>query len=125
MYRILCSVVMLGLTSCTQAPPVSSSQDALWQKFGHQSIDTILLAWGSPAAETRLTDGSRMVTYRHTTLLDAYSPYARSTGCEVTFLAKSPAYRVENIAMKGDAAECQLLAGGRTGMTHMDYPEPP
>ena len=110
--KIVCgfSLMLCGfcLVSCTPPPPVNDSRDILWRQFAHQPVDNLLMAWGPPAAETRLTNGSRMMTYRHATIYD-FSP---STGCEVSFLAPAPHYRIENIAMTGDPYECHLLAQG-------------
>jgi len=125
-FRPLYSVFGLALfaqciVSCTQSPPVNDSRDILWRQFAHQPVDSLLMAWGTPAAETRLTNGSRMITYRHATTYDV-SP---STGCEVSFLAPAPRYRIEDIAMVGDPYECYLLAQGQRGNRHINDLPPP
>jgi hypothetical protein len=121
--RILFLLGLIGLcaTACVQAPPVNESRSVLWQQFGGQSLDKLLLAWGTPAGETKLTNGSRMVTYRHATTYDA-SP---STGCEVSFLAPPPRYKINDIAMVGDPFECRLLAQGIRGDRHINNLPPP
>ena len=106
-------------------PPVEASREVLWQQYGHQSIDKLLLSWGAPIQETHLTDGSRMVTYKHMTIFEADSPYERRSGCEVNFLAPPPKFLIENISMEGDMRECQLLSQGRRGYTRYVYvPQP-
>ncbi len=45
--------------------------------------------------------------------------------CEVTLLAKSPSFRIENIAMRGEAAECSQLAQGKMGSAVYPYVPPP
>jgi hypothetical protein len=105
-----------------QAPAVNDSRAVLWQQFGNQPIDKLLLAWGTPAGETKLTNGTRMVKYQHSTNYDV-SP---STGCEVSFLAPPPRHIINDIAMVGDPFECHLLAQGMRGTRHInDAPPPP
>ncbi len=118
-------ICIAGLFSCTPPPPVNESREVLWKEYAHQSIDKVILAWGPPAAETKLTNGSRMLTYNHATTYDALSPYERTSGCEVSFLAPPPHYHIENISMKGEAFECHQLALGRTGVMARPYIPPP
>ena len=117
-------LTLFSLAACTQAAPVEQSRDALWARYSHQSIDKVLLEMGTPERETRLTDNSRMATYQHSTILDNNSSYERKSGCEVTFMAQSPGYYVENISMQGDALECSLLAQGKTGTARRSYARP-
>jgi|GEM_PF-3351153 len=118
------AINMLWLASCTPPQPVTQSREIVWQQFGNQPVDNVLMAWGTPERETRLTNGSRMVTYQHSTIFDAGSPYERKTGCEVTFIAQPPKYRIVDVAMDGEAYECNLLAQGRTGSArHVAMPE--
>ena len=114
-----------GLAGCTSPPPVAQSQAIVWKKFSHESIDKVLLAWGTPTGETRLTDGSRLISYRHATVNNAASPYEYSQGCEATLLAPPPKYHIKNVALKGDPYECQLLAQGHVGVTSYGYVPPP
>jgi len=122
--RLLIVTPILWLVSCTPPPPVAASRDVLWEQYAHQPVDKVLLTMGTPERETRLTDGSRMVTYQHSTIYDAGTPTERQTGCEVTFMAQSPHYRVENIAMEGEGYECNLLAQGHTGSRRIYIPPP-
>ncbi len=118
-------ISILALSACTPPPPVNQSRDVLWEKYAHHSVDEILLSWGAPAAETKLTNGSRLVTYRHATTYDAASPYERSNGCEVSFLAPPPHFKVENISMTGDGFECAQLAKSGPGYARNVYVAPP
>ncbi len=120
-YLTAASLVLLCFSACKPPPPVNDSRDIVWGQFSNKSIDTLLLAWGAPQAETKLTDGSRLVTYRHSTEYDG-----GSSNCEVSFLAHVPNFSIDNIAMKGDAYECSLLAQGKTGTTRRNiYMQPP
>lgn len=124
-YSVISVVIAVMLAGCSAPPPIDHSREVLWQQFGQQPVDKLLMAWGTPARETRLTDDSRMVVYRHATIYESGSPYERQTGCEVTFMAQSPGFRIANIAMEGEAYECAILAQGRTGDTrHVYMPEP-
>jgi len=121
-------LLLLGLiafSACTPPPPVNASRDVLWEKFGHHSVDDILLGWGSPAAESKLTNGSRLLTYRRAVTYDAASPYERTSGCEVSFLAPPPHFTVNNISMTGDAYECAQLAKAGPGYARNVYVPPP
>ena len=84
-----CAVLLAG---CAAPPPVNDSRDVLWARYAHHPLDELLLAWGAPQAETKLTNGSRMVTYRHSTVYDAASPYEGASGCDVTMLAPPAAF---------------------------------
>ena len=121
-YIALLAVLLAG---CTPPPPVVDSREILWQRFGHHPLDELIMAWGTPAGETHLSNGSRMVTYRHATIYDAASPYERGVSCDVSFLAASPKFRIEDISMEGDAYECNLLAQGRLGIARNVYVPPP
>jgi len=125
--RLTCIIFisLLMLMACTPPPPVEQSRGVLWQRYAHHSIDDVLLAWGAPAAETKLTKGSRLVAYRHATTYDAESSYEHSSGCEVSFLAPPPHYTIENIAMTGNAYECARLAANGPGYTRNAYIPPP
>ncbi|MDE3015703.1 MAG: hypothetical protein KGI29_02115 [Pseudomonadota bacterium] len=122
-----CILAAGGLSACAalQAPPVIQSRAALWQRYGHQPLDALIMAWGAPSAETRLTDGSRLLTYRRTTTYDAESPQEIISDCEAVFLAKAPRYRISNVAMRGDPYECELLAEGKPGEVRHIYIPPP
>lgn len=114
----LFSIIILGitLTACATAPPVENSRQMLWQKFGNQPLDNLLLAWGPPTAETKLTNGARMVTYSYTYISDFgyYDQYMYR--CKASFLAPPPAYKIDNVSLDGDPNECSELAQGRTGI---------
>jgi len=112
---------MLMLDACAPPPPVTQSRDALWDKYAHRSVDDILLAWSTPQAESKLTNGSRLLTYRHSTIYDAGNSY----NCEVTFLAPPPRFTIENIAMSGDARDCQQLADHGPDTVRPPPPPPP
>lgn len=116
---------LLMLAACTPPPPVGQSRAVLWQRFGHHSIDEVLLAWGAPVAETKLTNGSRLVTYRHGTTYDAASPYEFSNGCQASFLAPPPRYTIDNVAMTGNPLECYLLTTQGPGYASHAYVPPP
>jgi hypothetical protein len=125
MQKLFIISLCLLVIGCVPVAPVNQSQEILWNKFANQPLDNVLLAWGAPAAETHLTEGSRLVTYRHSTTYEALSPYEHTLGCEVSFLAKPPGYLIGNIAMQGDAYECSLLAQGQTGYRRDTYVPPP
>jgi hypothetical protein len=112
------------LAGCTPPPPVEQSRTLLWQRYGHHSIDEILLAWNAPARETRLTGGSRLLTYTRAFTFDAASPYEQTTGCEASFIAPPPHFTIENIALKGDALECARLAQNGPGYARSVYIAP-
>lgn len=101
--------------ACAPVPSTEESQEALWRQFGNQPLDAVLLAWGAPAAETTLTKGGRLVTYRRSTVFDSHTAAEQNVACEVTFLAEPPKFHVVNVAMRGAASECRQLAQGRTG----------
>jgi hypothetical protein len=123
-FSFLCAGVLL-LSACTPAPPVEQSRGVLWQRYAHQPIDKLLLAWGAPAAETKLTDGSRLVSYRRAVTFDAASPYENTSGCEASFLAPPPGFTIENVALKGNPAECFALAQNGPGYVRNYYVPPP
>lgn len=120
-------LLCLLLVSCVTTPPtpVSESRDELWEKFGNEPIDALLMAWGAPAGETYLTDHARLVTYRHTTIYDSQSLYEHAVGCDASFLARPPDYKIENIRLDGDPYECRLLVQGRTGEARSMYMSTP
>ena len=118
-------LAVFALAACTPAPPVDQSREMLWNQFGNQPVDALLMSWGAPMSETHLTDGSRMVVYQHSTTYDAQSSYERQSGCKVSFLAQAPHYRISNIAMEGDAGECRMLSQGSTGNVRLSAPPPP
>ena len=116
-------LLFVPLVACTQLPPVEQSRDAMWKQYGNQPVDKLLMGLGTPERETKLTDGSRMVMYQFNSVYDADSPYAsRQSVCQATFIAKPPSFVIDNIAMKGDAYECDMLAQGHTGsVRHPSY----
>jgi hypothetical protein len=105
-------IALAALSGCTPPPPVTDSREVLWRQWGGQPVDQLLLTWGTPNAETRLTDGSRLLKYRRSTTYDAQSYHEYMTSCEVSFLAKPPEFRINDIAMEGTSGECNLLAKG-------------
>lgn len=115
-------VVLAGASGCTQAPPVGDSRELLWAQYGNRPVDELLLAWGVPAKETRLTDGSRMVTYRHSTMYVGRG--SSGSQCEVSFMAKAPKFLIGDIAMDGSANECRMLAQGKTGDVRVQDVDP-
>jgi hypothetical protein len=125
-FALSAAVTLVSLASCAgQVQEVSQSRERLWQQFGQQPVDALLMAWGTPERETRLTDGSRMLAYQHTTVIDADMPGEYRRGCEVTFMAQAPQFRIANVAMEGNPYECQLLAQGKTGYAqHMNTAPP-
>lgn len=112
---MLLFLILSALVACTPAPPVSDSREVLWQQFGNHPLDELLMAWGVPSKETHLSDGSRLVTFRRSTVYDSRSPYERSVACEVSFMAKGSAQKISDISMQGAPNECRLLALGRVG----------
>jgi hypothetical protein len=126
--RILPAALALSvalLSGCTPPPPVEQSRAQVWQRFAHHSIDDVMLAWGPPSAESKLTNGSRMLTYRRGVTYDAGSSYASTNGCEATFLAPPPHFKVENVAMTGNGFQCADLARAGPGFTAHPYVPPP
>ena len=118
-------LVPIAVSACTPTPTVAESRDRMWAQYNHQSVDALLLAFGPPVRESRLTDGSRLLTYEFNSIYDYGSPYERKSGCEATFMAKAPKYLLENIAMQGVPYECKMLADGNTGSARHDYLPPP
>lgn len=116
---------LYALAGCTPPPPVGDSRETLWRQWGGQPVDQLLLSWGTPVGETRLTDGSRLLKYRHSTTYDAQSPYEHGAACEVSFLARPPAFRIDDVALEGAANECNLLAQGRIGDVVLNAAPPP
>lgn len=117
-------VVLALLAACTPPQTVEQSRDQLWAAYGNQPVDSVLMALGTPARESHLSDGSRMLTYQFASVYDSGSPFERRAGCEVTLLAKSPSFKLENIAMQGQPYECSVLASGRTGLVRHPYMPP-
>ena len=105
--------------ACAPVQAVETSRELLWERFGGHPVDELLLEWGAPAAETHLTDGSRLLKYHRILTYDAGSPYARTSGCEVSFLAGPPKFTIGNIAMEGSPSQCAQLAQGKTGEVAM------
>ncbi len=112
------------LTACEPAATVLQSREQMWTQYAHQPVDGLLMALGTPARESHLSDGSRLITYQFNSLFEYGSPYERQSGCEVTFMAKAPAFTLEDIAMQGQPYECSLLAKGRTGTVRHPYLPP-
>ena len=117
--------VVMALVACAPQPTVNQSRDVLWERYAHQPIDALLMALGPPARESHLSDGSRLVTYQFNSGYESGSPYERSKGCEATFMAKAPSFKLEDIAMQGDVYECNMLAQGHTGFARHPYMPPP
>jgi hypothetical protein len=105
------------LSACAPTPTVDESRQSLWQQFGGHSVDELLLKWGAPQGESRLTDGSRLLTYRRATVYDPSSAYANTSGCAASFLAKPPDYKIANVSMDGNMYDCQDLALGKVGVS--------
>lgn len=120
--RYITIFLLIASTACTPAPDVHTSQEALWARFGDQPVDALLLAWGAPMSETRLTDGSRLISYQHTTI---YEGDGAQWSCKVSFLARPPQYLIDNIALEGSAGECYLLSQGHTGNSVIGAAPPP
>lgn len=112
-YSLLALLALVA--GCSAVPTTEESREVLWGEYGGKPLDALLVAWGAPEAETTLTDGSRMVKYRRSTTYDSGSSMARRTSCEVTFMAKSPKFFIENIAMEGAPGDCSRLAAGKRG----------
>jgi hypothetical protein len=113
--HLFCIMAGSFLASCAPIQDVSQSREVLWQEFGHQSIDALLMKWGVPNSETQMTDGSRLATYEYSTVYEAGGNYERSSHCKASFLAKAPSYRIEDVALVGNARECGMLSQGRIG----------
>lgn len=107
------------MSACTQAPPVHDSREILWQRFGNRKLDELLMAWGAPTRESHLTDGSRLLTYRHATVYVGRAAMENASSCEVSFLAALPSFRITDVAMQGTNNECHILAQGRIGETRV------
>lgn len=116
---------LLLLGSCTPPPPVNESRDVLWSHFGNHSVDDVLYGWGVPSAESKLTNGSRLLTYSRAITYDAASPYENTSGCQVSFIAPPPKFRIENIKMEGDGYQCAALAAKGPGYSRNAYVPPP
>ena len=114
-FRPVFASLLLLPAACAPVQNVETSREALWARYGGQSVDALLLDWGAPGAETRLTDGSRLLKYSRSLTYDANTSYARSSACEVSFLAAPPDFRISDIAMKGGPSQCQQLSQGKTG----------
>ncbi len=112
------------LAACTPAPPVTDSREVLWRQFGGHPVDDVIMGWGAPTKESHLTDGSRLLTYRRSTIYDSQTPYEQESVCEVSFMAKAPKFMVADIAMQGSPNDCRLLAQGRIGDVRVPAAEP-
>jgi len=97
----------------------------LWDKFGHHSLDDLLLAWGPPTAETTLTTGARMVTYTRAVIQNGGGVDTSDYNCKASFLAPAPSYKIENVSLDGNAGACSELASGHTGTTIYSAPPQP
>jgi hypothetical protein len=122
--QALALMLLMVLAACTTTATTLQSRDQLWAQYAHQPIDNLLMALGTPTRESHLSDGSRLVTYQFNSVFDSGSPYERQTGCEATFLAKAPKFRLEDIAMQGQPFECSMLAKGHTGTARHPYLPP-
>ena len=107
--------MVFGLAACVAAPPVDVTRQMLSDRFGHQSIDTVLLAWGPPTSETHLTNGARMAVYTRTVVYDYGSWDQSAYGCKASFLAPPPDFKIESVSLDGDDYDCQELSLGHTG----------
>ena len=115
-YTRLITATLMLTCACTPAPPVNESRDKLWDQFAHKSVDDVIMKWGAPGSETKLTNGSRLLTYRRDSVYDADTTNSRTSGCEVSFLAPPPHYHIDNIKMDGNGYECARLSKeGRHG----------
>lgn len=111
--------------ACTPVQDVETSRESLWQRYGGKPLDALLLDWGAPDAETRLSDGARLVKYRRSLTYDAGTTAARSASCEVSFLAGPTEYRISNIAMQGSPSQCYQLSQGKRGDVAVPAPIDP
>jgi hypothetical protein len=124
MKKFLFAALVFALAGCASAPPTTVSRQDLWNKYGNQPIDSILLAWGPPQSETHLTDGSRLVSYSRSTVTD-FGYYDQNTySCKANFLAPPPSYKITNVGLDGADFECAELAEGRTGIATVPAPRP-
>lgn len=114
-YFLVVMIPAIVTAGCVPVPAVEQSRDVLWSQYGNQPVDGLLLAWGTPVAETHLTNSGRMLSYEYNVVYDAQSTYEHTLGCKVTFLATPPKFLITNIAMEGSASECQQMAAGRRG----------
>jgi hypothetical protein len=117
---LVAAPLVFGLATCA-TQPVDQSRQALWQRFANHPIDEVVLAWGAPQSETRLTDGTRVLTYRRTRTLwrdFGYGNlnYGDTVECDASFLAPPPDFKVKNISMDGDAFQCADMARGASGV---------
>jgi hypothetical protein len=113
----------LALTACAMSPPVGTSWSYLQQQFGNQSIDNLLTTWGPPQAETRLTNGTRLVGYTYMDVYDYNSWDQVAYGCRATFTAPPPSFKITKITLEGDDDECYQLSLGHFGVSTVVSPE--
>ncbi|MDP9126738.1 MAG: hypothetical protein M3N08_00560 [Pseudomonadota bacterium] len=107
------------LSACaTQS--VGDSRQLLLNRFANHPLDEVVMAWGAPQNETRLTNGTKVLTYRRmrttfTNFGDFYDVYARSSECDATFMAAPPTFLVGDIILEGDTWQCADMGDGRSG----------
>lgn len=121
--RLAILLAVLALAACAMSPPVETSRNYLQQKYGNQPIDNLLTAWGPPQAETRLTDGTRIVSYAYTDIYDFNSWDQVAYGCRATFTAPSPSFKITKITLDGDDDECYELSLGHFGVSTVVSPQ--
>lgn len=124
MKNFLAAALVLALSACA-SPTVEESRALLMDRFGGKSIDELFAAWGAPEAETKMTNGARLVTYSHTTFMNFgyYDQY--SYNCKASFTAPAPHYKISNVALDGPESECHELARGHTGTDSFASPRAP
>jgi hypothetical protein len=113
---------LLALAACVSTPPIESSRQMLMEKFGNQSIDNLLLAWGPPIAETHLTNGTRVVSYTYTDIYDIDAWNQSNYSCKAIFLAPPKAFKISSVSLEGEDYECHELALGHTGISSVVSP---
>jgi hypothetical protein len=113
---------LLILSACANAPPTESSRQMLQEKFGNQSIDRLLTAWGPPMGETHLTDGTRLVMYTYTDIYDLDAWNQSTYTCKASFLAPPPSFKITKVKLEGDDYECHELSLGHTGASSVISP---
>lgn len=125
-YKYAASLIALSLcvSGCGQSVTVTDSRERLWQQFGDQPVDKLLLDWGTPDAETLLTNGSRLLKYSFSTVYGAQTMGEYSRSCEASFLAESPKFIIMNVALEGSSTECSRLAQGERGVRRLPGVQP-
>lgn len=110
---VISFAILLTLTACAHVPPLSVSRDHVWQQFGGQRVDELLLAWGPPQSDTQRPEGTRVLSYTYSNAYDFGTPKQRTYTCKATFYVSNMI--ITDLSLVGPDYECAVLGHGYTG----------